>query len=70
VLVDLCASSDPVIRPIALKYLLDNISARYNDYDPVNFAKIAFIPALKGSMPCMGTPTEVCTSQIMLFGTW
>jgi hypothetical protein len=67
VLIDLCASSDPAVRPIALKYFLDNINARYNDYDPVDFAKTSFIPAFKGSTPRMGTPTEVRTFQITSF---
>jgi len=56
VIIHLCASSDATIRPIALKYLLSNISTRYPNYDPMNFADVPFIPAVSR----MGTPKEVC----------
>ncbi|THH29159.1 hypothetical protein EUX98_g5023 [Antrodiella citrinella] len=47
-LVSLAASENEKIRPVALKYLLDNIPNRYNHYHPNNFAHLAFIPAVKG----------------------
>ncbi|KAJ6558581.1 hypothetical protein DFH09DRAFT_1037162 [Mycena vulgaris] len=62
-LVGLCASSDAKIRPIALKYLLDNMTARYNDYNPANFYEIPYIPALKDGKPVMGTPKDVFATQ-------
>jgi hypothetical protein len=43
-IINLCASPDPAVRPIALKYLLDNITTHYKHYDPLNFADIEFIP--------------------------
>ncbi|KAJ7497138.1 hypothetical protein FB451DRAFT_1210268 [Mycena latifolia] len=62
-LISLCASPDARIRPIALKYLLDNMTTRYNDYSPANFYEIAYIPALKDGKPVMGTPKDVFATQ-------
>lgn len=59
VIINLCASSDDAIRPIALKYLLDNFATLYVDYKATDFAHIPFIPALKGNVPCLGKPYEV-----------
>jgi hypothetical protein len=58
-IINLCASSDATIRPIALKYFLDNISSRYPQYDPMNFAEVAFVPTTTR----MGTPKEVSFDQ-------
>ncbi|KAJ7727670.1 hypothetical protein DFH07DRAFT_930749 [Mycena maculata] len=58
-LISLCASPDAKVRPIALKYLLDNMTARYNDYNPADFYEISYIPALKDGKPAMGTPKDV-----------
>lgn len=41
----LCSSSDTAVRAIAFKYLCDNIPSKYPDYNPDNFARIAFIPS-------------------------
>ncbi|KAJ7675084.1 hypothetical protein B0H17DRAFT_1170632 [Mycena rosella] len=62
-LISLCASPDAKIRPIALKYLLDNMTTRYNTYNPANFYEIAYIPALKDGKPVMGTPKDVFATQ-------
>ncbi|KAH9485292.1 hypothetical protein JR316_0002200 [Psilocybe cubensis] len=62
-IIDLCASEDSTIRPVALRYLIDNLETRYRDYDPQNYVNIRFIPALKGSEPCLGTIQEVFSAQ-------
>ncbi|KAG6891738.1 hypothetical protein C0992_006158 [Termitomyces sp. T32_za158] len=59
VLINLCGSKDSHVRTTALKYLLDNIGNHYKDYEPSNFETIAFIPAMQGSTPCIGTVKEV-----------
>ncbi|KAG6829550.1 hypothetical protein H0H92_004219 [Tricholoma furcatifolium] len=66
VLINLCASPDSSIRSPALKYLLDHMATYYTDYDPSNFANIAFIPAMKVSTPCQGTIREVNCSSIVI----
>ncbi|KAI0781217.1 hypothetical protein BD413DRAFT_667167 [Trametes elegans] len=43
-LIGLASSPDKNVRSAALKYLLDNYTTRYADYDPNTFANIAFIP--------------------------
>ncbi|KAJ7209538.1 hypothetical protein GGX14DRAFT_451864 [Mycena pura] len=63
VLIGLCASPDDKIRPIALKYLLDNMALRYTVYDPADFYEIPYIPALKDGKPVMGTPKDVFAKQ-------
>ncbi|KAJ6593724.1 hypothetical protein B0H19DRAFT_1091788 [Mycena capillaripes] len=63
VLISLCASPDAKVRPIALKYLLDNMSARYNDYNPAHFYEIPYLPALKDGKPVMGSPKDVFAVQ-------
>jgi hypothetical protein len=55
VIVGLCASNDLNVRPIALRYFLDNVSTRYPQYDPANFGDVSFIP----STTRLGTPKEV-----------
>jgi hypothetical protein len=59
VIIDTAASSDANLRPIAIKYLIDNIPSRYSDYDPAKFSDVAYIPALAGNVPRVGTPKEV-----------
>lgn len=61
ILVNLCASADEEVRSTALEYLLDNILTHYHAYDPVNFADIPYVPALKGGDPCISQPTDVST---------
>ncbi|KAJ7188459.1 hypothetical protein C8R46DRAFT_1171527 [Mycena filopes] len=63
VLISLCAKPDAKVRAIALKYLLDNMTMRYNDYNPANFYEIPYIPALKDGKPVMGSPKEVFANQ-------
>ncbi|KAJ7078918.1 hypothetical protein B0H15DRAFT_859732 [Mycena belliarum] len=58
-LISLCASLDAQIRPIALKYLLDNMSMRYADYNPTTYSEIAYVPAVKDGKMVMGTPKDV-----------
>ncbi|KAJ7874669.1 hypothetical protein B0H14DRAFT_2717085 [Mycena olivaceomarginata] len=62
-LIGLCAGPNAQIRPIALKYLLDNLSSRYNDYNPANFYEISYLPALQDGKPVMGTPKDVFAVQ-------
>ncbi|KAJ7039263.1 hypothetical protein C8F04DRAFT_1087709 [Mycena alexandri] len=62
VLISLCAKPDAK-GPIALKYLLDNMVARYNDYNPANFYEVPYIPALKDGKMIMGAPKEVFANQ-------
>ncbi|KAK0461397.1 uncharacterized protein EV420DRAFT_1669612 [Desarmillaria tabescens] len=59
VLVNLCASPDEKIRATALKYLTDNVNTKYQDFDPKRFDQVAFIPAIRDSKLCLGTPEEV-----------
>ncbi|KAF8972951.1 hypothetical protein BDZ97DRAFT_1778504 [Flammula alnicola] len=61
-LIDLCADKDSNIRTVALKYLIDNVGSRYQDYDPMDFKDIKFIPAVKGSEMCLGNIQEVFSS--------
>lgn len=58
-LIGLAASDDEKVRSAALKYLLDNYTTRYSDYDPNAFSNVPFIPAVKGGKPCMAKPHEV-----------
>ncbi|EDR11411.1 uncharacterized protein LACBIDRAFT_313549 [Laccaria bicolor S238N-H82] len=55
----LCASQDSELHTSALNYLIDNLSTRYQEYDPTNFDDIHFIPALNGTEMCLGSPKEV-----------
>ncbi|KIK92678.1 hypothetical protein PAXRUDRAFT_829728 [Paxillus rubicundulus Ve08.2h10] len=43
--VQLCASPDATVRMAAFKFLCDNMSSRYPEYNPDSFANIAFVPA-------------------------
>ncbi|OAX38848.1 hypothetical protein K503DRAFT_131582 [Rhizopogon vinicolor AM-OR11-026] len=56
--VKLSASSEPNIRSIAFKYLIDSIPSRYPDYRCENFGHVAFIPAVNDSGPFTGTLNE------------
>ncbi|KDQ54066.1 hypothetical protein JAAARDRAFT_409896 [Jaapia argillacea MUCL 33604] len=49
-LVDLAAGEDAVVRPLALKYILDNYASRYSDFDPGAFGNRAFIPTKDGGL--------------------
>ncbi|KAI0646791.1 hypothetical protein C8Q79DRAFT_956470 [Trametes meyenii] len=61
-LIGLAASPDEKTQSAALKYLLDNYTTRYADYDPDAFANVAFIPALKDGKRCLAKPYEVYSS--------
>ncbi|KZT69065.1 hypothetical protein DAEQUDRAFT_751065 [Daedalea quercina L-15889] len=63
VILELAASPDQKVRPVALRYFLDSLTTRYQDYDPSNFSQIAFIPALKSQQPYMAKPSEVYASS-------
>ena len=67
VIVDLAASANAAVRVLALKYLIDNIPKRYDDYDPANFQDIAYVPALRGDNSVQGTPKEARHSTVFLF---
>jgi hypothetical protein len=69
VIIDTASSSDASLRPIAIKYLIDNIPSRYSDYDPAKFSDDAYIPALAGNVARVGTPKEV-TSLLVLLSTY
>lgn len=58
-LIKLCTCPDPGIRTIAFAHLVNHIPDPYNDYNPTNFSKLAFVPAIRDGKECMGTPTEV-----------
>jgi hypothetical protein len=61
IIIALCASADPQIRPLALKYFLDNYASRYSDFEPSNFPDIAFIPALNQATPRMHKEVDIHT---------
>jgi hypothetical protein len=56
VLLSLAAGSDEPLRGKALRYFLDHFSKHYNNYKAVDFAHLAFVPALGGTL---AKPTEV-----------
>ena len=58
-IVALCASPDPKVRQLALRYFLDNHSVRYIDFDPAQFSDVAFIPALNKTTPLMAMHNQV-----------
>jgi hypothetical protein len=62
--ISLCASSDPKIRPLALKYFINNHASRYSDFDPSDFPDVAFIPALDHTTPRMGMHNKVIISML------
>ena len=58
-LLKLAASEDSALRPIALQYFFDNI-AKYPEYDPFDFASLAFVPAVRSDgSETMGLPGNV-----------
>lgn len=59
VILNLAASPDSKIRTLAMNYFLDNYVTRYSDYEPGNFATVAFVPALDGKVQKLATPNEV-----------
>ncbi|KAG2015943.1 hypothetical protein CC2G_009161 [Coprinopsis cinerea AmutBmut pab1-1] len=63
-LIQLCASDDVEVRTTALRYLLDNISNKYQDYSSARFASVAYLPAIRGTESLLGTPKEVFASRI------
>lgn len=62
----LCASANATVRPVALKYFLDNYATRYSDFDPAYFSDIAFVPALDQTTPCMAMHKDVTTTVLFL----
>ncbi|KIL68939.1 hypothetical protein M378DRAFT_21839 [Amanita muscaria Koide BX008] len=58
-LVLICASNVSEIQQSALKYLLDNIDKAYKEFAASNYYHVAFIPAMKGSDFCLGSPKDV-----------
>jgi hypothetical protein len=53
------AASDATVRTKALTFFLDNLSDKYNDYDPEIFRDLAFVPAVLGSEKLLSKPFEV-----------
>lgn len=64
VILNLASSLDPKVNALALDYFLDNYVKKYYDYDPMNFAKVAFIPALGNKLKILGTPSEVTRREL------
>ncbi|KAJ6497900.1 hypothetical protein C8R45DRAFT_984590 [Mycena sanguinolenta] len=62
-LISLCAGPNAQIRPVALKFLLDNLSSRYKDYNPSDFYEIPYLPALQNGKPVIGAPKDVFAAQ-------
>ena len=58
-ILNIAASDDPTVRTKALTFFLDNLSDKYNDYDPENFRDLAFVPAVLGSEKLLSKPFEV-----------
>ncbi|KAF8629109.1 hypothetical protein AX17_005695 [Amanita inopinata Kibby_2008] len=54
-----CAHEIPEIRRVSLKYLLDNLERLYSDFSADDYEHVAFIPSLKDSAPCLGSPKNV-----------
>ncbi|KAF9007980.1 hypothetical protein BDQ17DRAFT_1388899 [Cyathus striatus] len=57
-LIGLCASPLDIVRSTALKYLLDNISTKYEAYSPEAFKDVQYIPAVRGTEYRLGSPQE------------
>jgi hypothetical protein len=66
-IISLCASNDPQIRPLALKYFLNNHTGRYSDFDPSDFPEVAFVPALDQTTPRMGKHKEVIVGVFLCY---
>ncbi|KAI0822620.1 hypothetical protein BC628DRAFT_1388241 [Trametes gibbosa] len=62
-LIGLAASQDEKVRSAALKYLLDNYTTRYPNYDPIDFSNVSYVPAVKNGKPCLGKPHEVFSAS-------
>ncbi|RXW23364.1 hypothetical protein EST38_g2483 [Candolleomyces aberdarensis] len=58
-IITLCTDQNPQIRTTALRYFLDNITTKYEQYDANDFANLAYIPALRNSEACLAKPKEV-----------
>ena len=58
-ILNIAASDDQIVRTKALTFFLDNLSDKYNDYDPENFRDLAFVPAVLGSEKMLSKPFEV-----------
>ncbi|KAF5326190.1 hypothetical protein D9611_000170 [Ephemerocybe angulata] len=61
-IISLCTDEDSETRSVALRYLLDNVTTKYPDYDAHDFISLAYIPALRDSQPCLATPKEVVSN--------
>jgi len=55
----IAASDNLTIRTKALTFFLDNLPAKYTDYDPHNFRDLAFVPAVLGPEKVLAKPFEV-----------
>lgn len=64
VILNVAASPNPKLNSLAFSYFLDNYVNRYYDYEPENFAQLAFIPALDNKTEKLGTPVEVCRREL------
>jgi hypothetical protein len=60
VIINLAASQDASVRQQALNYLIENITSKYEEYNPVDFSDVPYVPAVDGGEnACMGTPAQV-----------
>ncbi|KAF9484470.1 hypothetical protein BDN70DRAFT_910674 [Pholiota conissans] len=67
-LIELCTDNNLTVRNVALKYLIDNMDFRYQEYDPMDFKDTRFIPALKGHEHCLGNIQEVFSAPWTIVG--
>ncbi|KAJ7072465.1 hypothetical protein C8F01DRAFT_1104075 [Mycena amicta] len=71
VLINLCGGPDEKVRPIALKYLIDNLTTRYSNYDPADFHEVPYLPALREGKLVMGAPKDVvANAEYAAFGVY
>ncbi|KAF8523641.1 hypothetical protein JB92DRAFT_3140729 [Gautieria morchelliformis] len=63
-LVSLAASPNTSIREASMKYLMDNTSSKYSEYDPQMFLSLAYVPAQRSNGDAfLSKPLEVFTDR-------
>jgi hypothetical protein len=58
-IIQLAASSDPIIRSKALGYFFENFHRHYADFDIGQYADVPFIPTRQKGTPHLAKPKEV-----------
>ena len=61
-IIELAASDEPEVQHSALQYFLSNLETRYGDYNPDDFANVAFIPTKSGLLARPNEVTPTCSS--------